>query len=142
MEEGKFKKAGKRLFNMIKMVAPIITGVLLLIAFVNSALPKSFFSRVFTGFAFFDSFIGAALGSIAAGNPITSYIIGGELLKNNVSLVAVLAFILSWVTVGIVQFPAESLMLGKKFAFYRNLFSFISAIIISLLTVSTLWLIH
>ena len=66
---------------------------------------------------------------------MTSYIIGGELLKNGVSLVAVLAFIVSWVTVGTVQLPAESLMLGRKFALLRNGISLIMAIAISVLTV-------
>jgi len=62
---------------------------------------------------------------------LTSYIIGGELLKNGVSLVAVLAFIVSWVTVGTVQLPAESLMLGRKFALLRNGISLIMAIAIA-----------
>ena len=66
---------------------------------------------------------------------MTSYIIGGELLKNGVSLVAVMAFIVSWVTVGTVQLPAESLMLGRKFALLRNGISLIMAIAISVLTV-------
>lgn len=66
---------------------------------------------------------------------MTSYIIGGELLKNGVSLVAVLAFIVSWVTVGTVQLPAESLMLGRKFALLRNGISLIMAIAIAVLTV-------
>jgi len=66
---------------------------------------------------------------------LTSYIIGGELLKNGVSLVAVLAFIVSWVTVGTVQLPAESLMLGRKFALLRNGISLIMAIAIAVLTV-------
>ena len=66
---------------------------------------------------------------------MTSYVIGGELLKNGVSLVAVMAFIVSWVTVGTVQLPAESLMLGRKFALLRNGISLIMAIAISVLTV-------
>jgi hypothetical protein len=53
-------------------------------------------------------------------------------------MVAMTAFIVSWVTVGLVQLPAESLMLGRKFAFTRNIVSFITAIIIAILTVFTL----
>jgi len=56
-------------------------------------------------------------------------------------MTAITAFIISWVTVGIVQLPAESLMLGKKFAFTRNIVSFITAIIIAILTVFTIRLI-
>ncbi|MDZ7798972.1 MAG: hypothetical protein U5L76_05250 [Patescibacteria group bacterium] len=141
MTDNKIKKAIQSLVNMTKMVTPIIIGVVLLVGLVNKGIPKSFFASIFTGLAPLDAFIGAIIGSVAAGNPITSYIIGHELLNNSVALVAVVAFIIAWVTVGLVQFPAESLMLGKKFAFWRNLTSFITAIIISLLSVGTLWLI-
>jgi len=142
MANKKLKNAGQQLINMTKMVTPIILGVVLLVGLVNKAIPKSFFTTIFTGLLPLDAFIGSVIGSVAAGNPITSYIIGYELLSSGVALVAVVAFIIAWVTVGVVQFPAESLMLGKKFAFWRNLTSFITAIIISLLSIGTLWLIQ
>ena len=82
--------------------------------------------------------IGTFIGSIAAGNPVTSYILGGELLKGGISLFAVTALIASWVTVGVVQLPAEVLTLGRRFAIYRNLLCFVSAIGVSFLTVYTL----
>jgi len=63
------------------------------------------------------------------------------MLQQGVNMTAITAFIISWVTVGIVQLPAESLMLGKKFAFTRNIVSFITAIIIAILTVFTIRLI-
>jgi DNA-binding response OmpR family regulator len=47
--------------------------------------------------------------------------LGGELLAKGISLVAVTALLVSWVTVGSVQLPAEALMLGSRFALYRNL---------------------
>ena len=78
---------------------------------------------------FVDSLIGAGIGSILAGNPVTSYIIGGELLTQGVSLAAVTAFLVAWVTVGLVQLPAESILLGKRFAITRNITSFVFAII-------------
>lgn len=135
MEPSRWKRAARGLFNNIKMSIPILVGVLLLIGLVNTLVPKEFFSRIFTGNRALDSLIGALFGSIAAGNPLTSYVIGGELLKNDVSLVAVLAFIVSWVTVGTVQLPAESLMLGRRFALLRNGISLVMAIVIAVLTV-------
>ena len=72
---------------------------------------------------------------------MASYILGGELLAEGVSLLAVTALIVSWVTVGIVQLPAEALMLGKRFAIYRNLMCFLFAIMIPFMTVYTLQLI-
>ena len=135
MQPSRWKRAARGLLNNIKMSIPILVGVLLLIGLVNTVVPKEFFPRVFTGNRILDPLIGALFGSIAAGNPLTSYVIGGELLKNGISLAAVLAFIVSWVTVGTVQLPAESLMLGRKFALLRNGISLIMAIVIAVLTV-------
>jgi hypothetical protein len=51
---------------------------------------------------------------------------------------AITAFIVAWVTVGVIQLPAEALMLGKRFAFVRNGISFVTALIISIIIVLTL----
>jgi len=117
------------------MSIPILLGVLLLIGLINTLVPKAFFSRVFTGNRVLDPLIGAVFGSVAAGSPLTSYVIGGELLNNGISLAAVLAFIVSWVTVGAVQLPAESMMLGKSFALLRNGICLIMSVAIAVLTV-------
>ena len=137
---GKFEESARKTLNSFKQSIPILIGVLLMLSLVNTAVPKEFYSKIFTGNKLVDPFIGALFGSIAAGNPITSYVIGGELKNQGVSMVAVLAFILSWVTVGVVQLPAESLMLGKKFAIIRNFVSFLMAILIAILVVLTLGL--
>ena len=135
MESSRWKRAARGLLNNIKMSAPILVGVLLLIGALNTFVPKEFFARIFTGNRALDPLIGALFGSIAAGNPLTSYIIGGELLNSGISLIAVLAFIVSWVTVGTVQIPAESLMLGRRFALLRNGISWLMAVAVALLTV-------
>ncbi len=75
------------------------------------------------------------------GHPLAGYLLGGELLANGVSLMAVTALIVSWVTVGLAQLPAEALLLGRRFAVWRNLFCFFSAIAISFLTLILMGLI-
>lgn len=132
------KNAFVKTFNSFKQTFPIIIGVLLLLSIVIAVIPKTFYSAVFSGNKFLDPLLGAILGSISAGNPITSYVLGGELLNYGVSLLAVTAFLLTWITVGVIQLPAESLMLGKRFAIARNVISFLTAIIIAVLTVVTL----
>ncbi|MBW2982170.1 hypothetical protein KY343_04795 [Candidatus Woesearchaeota archaeon] len=124
-------KAAKSLYSMF----PIILGIILLISLVNVIIPKTFYSSVFKGNILTDSFIGSFIGSISAGSPATSYIIGGELLKQGISLIAVTAFLVAWVTVGLVQFPAESMLLGKKFAVIRNIIAFIFSMIVAVITV-------
>lgn len=138
MKYSDVKKSAVKTLNNFKQTLPILIGVLLLISLVITVVPKNLYAKIFTGAPVVDLFTGAISGSIAAGNPLNSYIIGGELLNQGISLIAVTAFILTWTTVGMIQLPAESLMLGKKFAVTRNVVSFVAALIIASLTVFTL----
>lgn len=130
------KKLNRAIGKAIKSIIsffPYFLSIILLISIIDVSIPKSFYSHIFTGNSILDPLIGASIGSLSVGNPIMSYIVSGELLKQGASLTAVTAFILSWVTVGIIQMPAESALLGKKFAVYRNILSFIFAIIIAII---------
>ncbi len=124
-------QSARNLWNAI----PLILAILLLISFLSQILTPEFYQKIFTG-SFIDPLIGSIIGSISAGGPVISYIIGGEMLKQGVSLIAVTAFIISWVSVGVVTFPFEAKYLGKKFAFTRNLLSFIFSIIVAIVTVT------
>lgn len=119
---------------------PIIIGMLLLTSLLIKLFPFEAASEWFGQQGFVDVLIGAGVGSIAAGHPLASYLLGGELLAGGVSLLAVTALIVSWVTVGFVQLPAEMMLLGKRFAIYRNLTSFVLAIAVAFFTVYTLQL--
>ena len=138
MKKSDLNKSFFQTLRGFKEFLPIMFGIILSISLLITVIPQSFYKKIFNSNEIVNVFIGAISGSIAAGNPMTSYIIGGELLYQGVSLFVITAFILAWVTVGLIQLPAESLMLGKKFAIIRNLLSFISAIVISFLTVTTL----
>ncbi len=131
-----FLRAGKSLF----FNSPIIIGVLILIGLARNLIALENYSKLFSN-SFLDSFIGASLGSILAGNPITSYVVGGELLNQGISLIAITAFLVSWVTVGLVQMPAEILLLGKKYAITRNVVAFFSSILVAIITVGVISLI-
>jgi hypothetical protein len=128
------KKTARTFVNLL----PIIIGMLLLTSLVVTAFPEQISTGLFGLSETLDALIGASVGSIAAGHPLASYLLGGELLKSGVSLVAVTALMVSWVTVGIVQLPAEILMLGTRFAIYRNVICFFSAVAIAFLSVYTL----
>ena len=120
------------------VMLPVLLGVILLLGLFKIYVSPQLISSVFTGELFRDTVSGSVIGSISAGSPITSYIIGGELLKEGVSLFAVTAFIAAWVTVGVIQLPAEASILGKQFALTRNVLSFIFAILVAIATVVTL----
>jgi len=126
-----FLKTNKFFWNIL----PIILATMMLVNLVITLIPPSFYKKLFTKNFLIDSFIGSIIGSISAGNPITSYIIGGELVKDRISLVAITSFLVSWVTVGLIQLPAESMLLGRKFAVLRNITAFILSIIVAIITV-------
>lgn len=129
-------------FRNFRTALPIFLGIILLLGLIRTYVSPQIISSVFKGKIFSDTILGSILGSISAGNAVTSYIIGGELLKEGISLFAVTAFIVAWVTVGVVQFPAEAAILGKRFAFFRNLLSFILSIIVGIGTVIMLEMIQ
>jgi uncharacterized membrane protein YraQ (UPF0718 family) len=129
-------------FKSFSALLPVLIGIVLLLGLFRVNVSSQLISSIFRGDFFRDVILGSAIGSISAGNPITSYIIGAELLKEGVSLFAVTAFIVAWVTVGIIQFPAEAAILGKLFALKRNLISFILAILVSLAAVTVLMMIR
>ena len=138
MKKDTVKAAAGGLLKNMRMSLPLMIGVLLVLALLQNVIRPEFYEKAFTGRRLIDPVVGALIGSIAAGNPLTSYVIGGELLQRGVGLLAVTAFILSWVTVGVIQLPAESIMLGKRFALMRNGVSFTFAVAITLCTVLTL----
>lgn len=120
-----------------KTSIPIMAGILLIINLLNPLLRDSY-ADIFTGNYLLDPLIGALAGSISFGIPVTSYVVGGELLSAGVSLVAITAFMLAWATVGSVMLPLEIKHLGKKFALWRNFISFVFSIVIAVATVLTL----
>ncbi len=128
----------KKSFLGIAVNFPIILGVILLLGVFKSFINLNKVALYFSGNLFKDTFIGSFLGSIFAGNPSNSYIIGEELLKNDISLFAITSFIAAWVTVGIVQIPAEATFFGIKFSIVRNIIAFIFSIVISIVIVLTL----
>ena len=126
--------------NQFNVLLPTLVGVVLLIGLFNAFLSTKSLAAIFKGNPLLDTLKGAAFGSVFTGNPINSYIIGGQMLEHSISLFAVTALIVSWVTVGIVQLPAEILALGKKFALIINSLFFVLSIAIAITTVLVLGL--
>ncbi len=128
MDKRQINQALTKTLNNIKSNLPILLSVVLLIGLVKSVISVDL---LFSGNLVLDTLIGAGAGSVLAGNPVTSYILGGEFIQSGVPLAPVTAFLLTWVTVGIVQLPAESLLLGREFAIARNISAFLSAVVIA-----------
>lgn len=121
-------------------VIPMLVGVILLMGLFQTFITQEMIVSIFSGNPFADTLLGTITGGMSVGTPVVSYVISGELLSSGVSLYAVTAFILSWVSLGVVQLPLEFELFGKRFTILRNLFSFVAAIVVTLLTVMTLGL--
>ena len=128
-----FRTVFTKTWKAFRFIIPILGSVLLVVAFIQALVPAEAYKKIFTGNLFLDPLIGALLGSVSLGNPIVSYIIADKLLSSGIGIVAVTAFIISWVTVGIIQLPAESFYFGKRFAMVRTLTSFIGAVAIGII---------
>ncbi len=128
------KEAIRKTAKGLGHAIPMIIGILILISLFNTLVPVSSYRILFRG-TLLDPIVGALLGSVVAGNPVTSYIISGDLLKQGISLITVTAFMIAWVSVGVIQLPAEIQFLGKKFALVRNLSAFVLSLVVAFITV-------
>ena len=131
------KKASVRMLSMLPMILAIVGLVGLFQGFVT----REMLGSLFGGNPVTDTLIGLFAGAIAVGQAMISYILGGELLGQGISLYAVSAFILAWVTLGVVQLPMEIEVFGGRFVLYRNILAIISTLAVAIITAEvTLWL--
>lgn len=117
--------------RQFKAFLPLLVGVILLLGLFRGFVPEQALLSMFSGSVFYDSFWGACMGSILAGNPVNSYVIGKSLFSAGVDMAGITALMLAWVNVGLIQLPAESKSLGLSFSLVRNFAAFIVIIIMS-----------
>lgn len=142
LKKNNIKEAFEKSLNSFFTMLPMLLAIILLLGIFNIYITKDVLASFFISNIFVDTVTGTLMGGVLTGNPMISYILGGELTEAGVSLYAVTAFVLSWVTIGIVQLPAEVEIFGLKFTFFRTLLTFITTIFVSLATVLTVnWLI-
>ncbi len=132
-----FKVLQKSALSFLAM-APLLLGVIGLVGLFQVLVTPKMLAALFRGNPLADTLIGTLTGAAAAGNPVVSYLLGGELLAQGISLYAVSAFILSWVTLGFIQLPAEVEVFGGRFTLYRNILAFFFTMLIAVLTTLTL----
>ncbi|SFM38292.1 hypothetical protein SAMN05421721_10472 [Ectothiorhodospira mobilis] len=128
----------ERALKAFTRLLPVLTAMLLLTSLVLAWLPMTGLASALAGDGPVDVLLGTLLGSVAAGHPSAGYVLGGELRAGGVGLITVTALITAWVTVGVVQLPAEALTLGRRFALVRNLVCLVLAVVLAYLTVAGL----
>ncbi len=132
------KIAFKKALNNFLSMTPMLLGVIGLVSIMQTYVTPEMLSHLFGYGITTDIFTGTLIGAISSGNPAVSYIISEQLLNQGVTLYAVGAFILAWVTLGIVQLPAEASVFGLKFTFYKNILTLFATMLVAYLTVLTL----
>jgi uncharacterized membrane protein YraQ (UPF0718 family) len=124
------KKSGTSFLAM----TPMLLGIIGLVGLFQTLVTPQMLASLFGGNPMIDSLTGMLAGAVAVGTPIVSYVLGGELLAQGISLFAVTAFILSWVTLGFLQLPAEVDAFGWRFTVRRNLLAVVFTLLVSALT--------
>ena len=76
---------------------------------------------------------GGAIGAISIGPPLAAYPLAGSMLDAGAWPPAVAAFIVSWISVGIITLPFEAATFTLRFALLRNSVNFGLALLIGLL---------
>ena len=131
------KKAFKKALISFISITPMLIAVMGLVGIMQIYLTPDILSTFFGHGSLVDTLVGTLAGAISMGQGMISYVVAEGLMEEGVSNYALSAFILAWVTLGLVQLPAEASVFGLKFTFNRNVLTLISTIIIAYATVLT-----
>ncbi|RRS31973.1 MAG: permease [Epsilonproteobacteria bacterium (ex Lamellibrachia satsuma)] len=127
----KLRSAFKGTLKTLYAISPMLLAVIGLIGLFKTFITPEMIHTLFNGSMLHDMLMGVGLGGVSVGQPFLSYIIGGELLDEGASFYGVSAFILSFVTLGVVQLPMEFSIFGFRFTLLRNFLSILFAFILS-----------
>jgi len=128
--EQSLKMAGKSLGKLL----PLLVAVFGLVGLFQEFLPPELVTQwLGESSGALGLLIGASAGAIAIGPPLAAYPLAGSLLESGAWPPAIAAFIVSWISVGIITLPFEAKTFGSRFALLRNGISFISAMLGGLL---------
>jgi len=127
-------KSARAFLNM----APMLLGVILCMGLFQTFVTDAMLRALFSGNPLADMLIGTAAGGLSIGQPVASYIIGGELLENGISRYAITAFIVAWVTIGLLQLPFERSVFGGRFTLIRNLLNLLFALVVAAATAGSM----
>jgi len=132
-DKGKTKKSLMMAKNMFLGTVGSIFGILFLIGLLLALIPPEFIKDLLGNSSLFLSgFYGAVIGAITIIPAFIAFPLASSLFESGANLVGIAAFITTLTMVGIATLPIEIKHFGKKFAFIRNGFSFLLALIIAI----------
>ncbi len=134
-DKSKAKKSLSKGWKQFLDRLPLLFAIFLLIGLFDVFVPKEVVVKfIGAGRGIVSIFSAAVLGSVIMGPVSSAYPLGGVLLKKGATVATTAVFLNAWVMVGVVTFPFEVSVFGKKFALTRNVLAFIGAIVVGVLT--------
>lgn len=135
-DKEKTKKGLKKAYKSFIKLMPVLIPLFLFVGILLAIITPSFISSILgEESGFLGYVIGMSIGSITFMSPFVAYPLGQELLENGAAYPQVAGFLVTLMSVGLVYFPMESKFFNKKAAIYRNIISFIGAILVVLVVV-------
>jgi uncharacterized membrane protein YraQ (UPF0718 family) len=115
-------------------VLPILLPLFLLVGIILAVITPDFiYNMLGENSGFMGYVLGMTVGSFTFMSPFVAYPLGAELLENGAAHPQIAGFLVTLMSVGIIYYGIESKFFNKKAAIYRNLVSFIGAIIVVLI---------
>ncbi len=113
---------------------PLLVAIFALVGLFQEFLPPEMIESILgQGNRAVSLLLGGLLGAVSLGPPLASYPIAGSMLADGAWPPAVAAFILSWISVGIVTMPFEAKVFSWRFALLRNGLTLVAALFSGLL---------
>lgn len=126
-------RALRAALKMFESMALLVLLTIWSIGFILAFLPPEAVSRAIgPGTGMKGVAVAALFGSIVLIQAFIAFPLAGSFLRQGAGVEAIAAFVTTLVMVGILTAPLEAEFFGKRFALWRNVLSFISAIIIAL----------
>ncbi|MDR0629315.1 MAG: permease [Treponema sp.] len=133
-DKTKTKKALLTAWKSFENILPQCITVLIIVALFLAILDTEQISKILgTESGILGFVISAVIGSITLIPPYVSLPLVASLLKSGAGYPQMTMFLTTLTMVGIITLPVEIKYLGRKTAIKRNLYSFIFAVIISLI---------
>ncbi len=123
------KKGTKAFLKLMPILLPLFLFIGIMLAIVT---PDFISSILGEESGFIGMLFALVVGSITFMPAFVSYPLGAQLIENGAGIAQVAAFLATLMSVGIVYYAAESKLFSKKAAIYRNVISFIGALLIIL----------
>lgn len=76
--------------------------------------------------------VGGLVGAVSIGPPVAAFPLAGSFIDSGAWPPAAAAFIVSWVSVGVLTLPVEAHVFGWRFTLWRNAITFVTALLIGL----------